>query len=653
MEQPRAARARRRGPRARAVVVGLALSALIGAATPYNEMMVKGSRLALSSCTPAAFFLLFVWLLVANPLLRVVRRGWALRRGELLVVFAMMMVATAVPTRGVTGMLLGMISGPRYYASPENLWAETVLPHVPRWLTVRGGTGLRHFYEGLPAGASPDWQIWIEPLFGWCLFIAALWLAVLCLMALLRRQWVERERLAFPIMQVPLAMVERAGRRVLPPFFRSRLMWLGFAVPVVLASLDALHYYFPGFPEATGTAPVLETLRGTVRLRMRLNPLMLGFAYLVNTRLSFSLWFFFLLCTFVRGAFTMLGVSCTEELGAWTQSGPVGPIFAHQSMGAMLAFVAFGLWAARQHLRDVCRAAWRPSATPADAQEMVSHRWALFGLTVGGVTMTAWLWRAGTPAWIAPVVVVVAFVIFLSLTRAIVDGGVATIVPAMVPLGFTLSAFGVDALGASGLVAMAFSLVWAGDLLTFMMPPCAHAARLASDLRQGRRRLFVGVLLAMACSLLVSVVVMLALGYAHGAANLHWQYFSNFPQYPPEIIATRLRNPAGPSLAGWTWTGVGALIMSLLTLASYRFAWWPLHPLGYMVGPVWVMGSLWFAFLVAWLVKSLVLKLGGIEVYRRSRWLFYGLILGQIVVAGSWLVIDVLTGTTGNRIPVY
>ena len=52
-------------------------------------------------------------------------------------------------------------------------------------------------------------------------------------------------------------------------------------------------------------------------------------------------------------------------------------------------------------------------------------------------------------------------------------------------------------------------------------------------------------------------------------------------------------------------------------------------------------------------MKSLVLRLGGIEVYRRSRWLFYGLILGQIVVAGLWLVIDMLTGTTGNRIPVY
>jgi hypothetical protein len=318
----------------------------------------------------------------------------------------------------------------------------------------------------------------------------------------------------------------------------------------------------------------------------------------------------------------------------------------------MIVFVVAGLWTARGHLGAVLRGAWRPDPQ-AEAGEIVSYRGALFGLGVGLFTMTAWLVRAGTPLGIAVAVVAIAFVIFISLTRAMVDGGVAVIVPAMVPLGFALSAFGPDALGPTGLAVMAFSLVWAGDLLMFMMAPCAHAARVASELLRGRRQVFAGVILAMAASFLVSVVVMLALGYEHGAANLHWQYFKAFPQYPAEIISTRLQNPAGPSLAGWGWTGLGAAVMALLTLAYYRLPWWPLHPLGYMVSPSWVMGSIWLNFFVAWLVKTLVLKIGGINAYRRSCWLFYGLILGQIVVAGFWLVIDALTGMTENRIPLY
>ena len=48
-------------PRIYAVIVGLLMAVVIGVATPYNEMMVRGSRLGLSSLTPAAFFLFFVW----------------------------------------------------------------------------------------------------------------------------------------------------------------------------------------------------------------------------------------------------------------------------------------------------------------------------------------------------------------------------------------------------------------------------------------------------------------------------------------------------------------------------------------------------------------------------------------------------------------
>ena len=83
------------------------------------------------------------------------------------------------------------------------------------------------------------------------------------------------------------------------------------------------------------------------------------------------------------------------------------------------------------------------------------------------------------------------------------------------------------------------------------------------------------------------------------------------------------------------------------------FNWWPLHPLGYMVSPAWIMGDLWFPFFVAWAVKSLVIRMGGLRAYDRTRPATYGVILGQIVVAGFWLVIDISTGTTDNRIRVY
>jgi hypothetical protein len=640
------------GPRAYALWVGLGLVVLISAATPYNEMMVRGSRLGLSSLTPAAFFVLLVWMLIVNPLLKTIHPDWGLRRVELLLVFGMMMVATAIPTRGVTGPLLSMITGTYYYASVENQWADLLFPSTKPWMVARGEVGLRHFFEGVPKNETADWAIWFQPLFAWGIFFLALWVSVLCLMVLFRRQWVERERLTYPVMQVPLAMVEGVDETRFPQFFRDPLVWIGFAVPFVIGSWGALHYYYPSFPAFGSGFPRFSMFRGAVTLQFRSNLLMLGFAYLVNTRVSLSLWFFYLIKVCLFGAFSVLGVSNKEELGQWTDSGTVAPIFAHQGMGAMFVLVVFGLWAGRQHLKSIWNAVANRE-TGQDRGEMISYRWSFWGLVFGWCVMIGWLWQTGIPLWISAVIVLIAFVVFVALTRSVTDGGLATIVPAMIPLGFTLSAFGSEALGLAGVVAVGFTLVWCGDLLSFMMVPIAHSVRIADEVTVGKRRFVWALQLSMVVSLIVSVTVTIWLGHRHGAANLHQQYFQGFARFPAAIAANKLRNPTLFNVGGWMWTGLGAGVMALLTLLSYRFAWWPLSPLGYMVSPAWIMNALWFPFFLAWILKSLMLRFGSLALYNRSKYLIYGVILGQIGVAGFWLVIDLITGTTGNRIPVY
>jgi hypothetical protein len=634
-----------------ALLTGFAFVVLIAVMTPYNEMLVKGSRLGLSSLTPAAFFLFFILSLFINPVLNRMNRSWSFTKPELLLIFAMMMVATAIPTRGVTGPLLSMISGAHYYASPENRWADLVLPHTKDWIAVPQGDGLRHFYEGVSGNEQPEWDIWFKPLLAWLLLLVGLWMAILCMMVIMRRQWMVRERLSYPVMQVPLAMAETEEGHSIPPFYRDKTVWIGFAIPFLLGSLDAIRPYVPGFPSFFSRTPRLITLRNRVNIKMRLNPIMLGFAYLVNNRLSLSLWVFYLWRAFAEGFADILGIYNNEKLGPWTSDGQVGPIFSHQGMGAMIVFVGFGLWTARTHLADV----WQRARTNVrDGREIISDRNAILGLSIGTCILIGWMSQAGLSIGIATAVVVAAYVIFLSLTRAIADGGLATIVPAMIPVGFTLSAFGTDALGAAGLMALAFTLVWCGDLLTFMMGPSAHAIRIAHDSDEGRTGPYFGTLLgAMVLSLVVSVTMMISLGHEHGAANLHQQYFNTFAKFPASITALKLQNPSPPNTGGFIWTGVGMGVMGLLTLAQYRFSWWPLHPLGYMVSPAWIMGDLWFPFFVAWALKSLVIRLGGLRAYDQSRPATYGVILGQIVVAGFWLIIDLLTGTTDNRIRVY
>ena len=158
---------------------------------------------------------------------------------------------------------------------------------------------------------------------------------------------------------------------------------------------------------------------------------------------------------------------------------------------------------------------------------------------------------------------------------------------------------------------------------------------------------------AMLISLVVSTWFLLYLAYRDGALNLHRQYFGTFATYPSSFAAQKLANPTGPSLSGWLWTAVGGLIMAGLMIARHKFIWWPFHPLGFAVSMGWAMVNIWFSVFLAWMIKVLVLKYGGPALYQKTRPFFLGIVLGQFVVGGLWLLIDGFTGMVGNRIPVY
>ena len=58
------------------------------------------------------------------------------------------------------------------------------------------------FFEGLPPGQAVPWGEWILPLFWWLSFIGAAACVSICLAVLLRRQWVDHERLVYPLANV-------------------------------------------------------------------------------------------------------------------------------------------------------------------------------------------------------------------------------------------------------------------------------------------------------------------------------------------------------------------------------------------------------------------------------------------------------------------
>ena len=640
----------------RAILTGILLCGVIGAGLPYTEFVLKGTQLGTNSSTPAAFFLLFILLLMVQPVLGTVRRTWLFTRQELLAMTVMMMIATVIPTRGFTALILAVISGAFYYATPENHWEDKLIPDLPTWIVPGDVEAIKMFYEGLPQGQPVPWGAWVAPLAWWLVLMAAFYTVLVCSMIIVRRQWMDNERLLYPMVQVPLAMVEdRDPRARFKPFLKSPLMWVGFSIPFIYHSVNALSHYYPFVPQIGRTYSLLDIFRlgpqfgYAFAVEVRIDFMMLGLAYLISTNISFSTWFFYLLAKAQETIFAVLGIYSNQHLDEFSYTGPTVGMLSHQTMGAMFVLVLLGLWTARPHLATVWRQIWRVGERQ-DTEELLSYRTAAVGVLLGMMVMAIWLWSSGLPWWAVLMFLAGAFTVYYALTRIIVEAGMMAAMNGISPAGFVVSGAGSEALGTSGMMGIGFTMGWANEMLVFMMAPIANGLRLLHGIKRSKGRILFMIGAAMAVTMVVSLCTTLKLGYTYGAINLERQYFVWNPQEPFRFMLRYIANPTGPYWSGWGWTAVGAAVMSLLTLARYRFAAWPLHPLGYMAAGTWTLNRVWFSIFLAWLIKALILKYSGPRGYRALRWFFIGMVLGQFVVAGFWLIIDSFTGMIGNSI---
>ena len=632
----------------RALAVGLVGAIGLGLGSTYNDMIIKGSGLAVWNLTPAAIFLFFLLVIVLNPLLKLIHRRAVLQGGELAVAFFLILLANTLSSRGLPAQLLPVITGAYYYATPENGWADIIQPYMPEWPVPQSRDAIWGFYEGDPMGSVP-WEIWAAPLLYWAIFGLALFLAMACLMVIIRRQWVEHERLAYPMVQLPLAMIADDGRgRAIKPLFRSGLMWLGFAVPFVMASINALHNYFIVIPAVSLSLDSIPIFRGMASLRMYLSLSMVGFSYFVPQNIALGLSFFHLVNVTQQGLLRMLAWGGKDEtMGAYSQY--TDPIIIHQAMGGMIVLILGSFWVGRHHIRDVLRKAFRGDPEVVDSDEIMSYRVAVWGTIASFLVMGVWLWQSGIPLFFVPVLLFGAFIGFMTIARVAAQGGVAAMFPPTNGPDFAVANIGGTLLGTKGMAGMALSYAWSVDTLILMMSACANGLKLVTEISlPHRRRLFGATVAVIALTLGCVVTLTLYLGYEYGAINLSRFYFNNVAQYPYRFMEKSILNPFEPRPSTWLHIGGGAVIMGGLMAAQYRFLWWPFHSLGFPVSCVF--GKMWFSVFIAWIIKGVILKYGGLTLFNRLKPFFLGLILGEAVVAGTWVLIDYFAGMQNNNL---
>ena len=103
----------------------------------------------------------------------------------------------------------------------------------------------------------------------------------------------ERERLAYPLAQVGLAMIRGENEKnMVTDFFKRKTMWIGAAIPLLIGTSIALtRYQIPIVPPTLGwKLPFVDAKY----LNLRINFALVGFSYLINTRVAASIWIFYL-----------------------------------------------------------------------------------------------------------------------------------------------------------------------------------------------------------------------------------------------------------------------------------------------------------------------------------------------------------------------
>ena len=188
------------------------------------------------------------------------------------------------------------------------------------------------------------------------------------------------------------------------------------------------------------------------------------------------------------------------------------------------------------------------------------------------------------------------------------------------------------------------------------MPNVMNSLKLSHSTRLNSKHLLLTLFLAMLIAAPLSLYFDLQLLHKEGAQNsggLAWANSGNLSTLSLYEVSSYIQNPRDVNWSGIISMGIGAGTIGFLLFMSYRCLWWPLHPLGFAASPIgWAMRVIWFSMFLGWLCKFVIIKTGGLKLYRKARPVFLGLILGDCIMGGIWTIVGLIIGKTYNVLPI-
>ena len=391
-----------------------------------------------------------------------------------------------------------------------------------------------------------------------------------------------------------------------------------------------------------------------------------GVTYFLSNSIAFSLWFFFVGLQVWR----MIVGSTVGDPNAYNTAGGLD-----QHFGGITAFVLSTLWVGRRHWRLVVAQAWRGRRPGEPAGRYLSYRASAWGLIGCVAVMVGWLWLAGCTLPGAMVMVVMVVVLFGVITRIIAESGLMhgqLIVPITSP--WTLAAaYGHPLI--SPLKTFYFASTLQATQFDFREPVPVYATHglkvidqtayggMDNDAdgdsdtpaaRRTGRRIMLLLALALMVGYLVSFGSTLWVEYKYawtldtpGHVVNDWGTFVSPQQKLVDATEQYARGRYHPPVSPAGNFAFGFALTAVLSALRLRFAWWPLHPIGFLMVYTYPGTHLWLSILIGWLAKNLILRFGGPKLYTNAKPFFLGLIVGESAAAAFWLVLGIVLSGMG------
>ncbi|HSB75000.1 MAG TPA: DUF6785 family protein, partial [Terriglobales bacterium] len=357
-------------------------------------------------------------------------------------------------------------------------------------------------------------------------------------------------------------------------------------------------------------------------------------------QIGFSVWFFFLA--------TRLELVAAAAFGHTDYNG--FPYVRQQGVGAALGFGLFVLWLARGQLGLAFRAAFQGASADDDGEPM-PYRAAMLGLLLGCAGLIAFVVAAGMSLTTALFYFAILLLMVIVVARLRAEVGLPTIEFYQVGGDEVLQRVAGTRHWSSGDLTMMSLLFWLTRThRQFPMQNQVDSFRLGRRSELSLRGLTGVILLASAVGTVAAFWAMLHVTYQVGyeSAKFRGPAVGAFGNDPWQKLENWLQAPQPPDRGALGAYLFGMAMAAFLALMRSRFVEWPFHPAGYLVSGCFGLMRLWMPMFVAWAIKALVLRYGGLRGYRAALPLFLGLVLGEFTAGFLRTVLD---GAFGLYLP--